>query len=58
MDNYLNVKNLDEFNESLITNFKIWGNYEISDQNYLNTNLYSLKQYRNSAVQLHQKKNN
>jgi len=58
MDNYLNVKNLDEFNESLITNFKIWGNYEISDQNYLNTNLYSLKEYRNTAIQLHQEKNN
>ena len=57
MDNYLNVKDLNEFNESLVANFKIWGNYEISDQNYLDTDLYSLKKYRNEALQMHQKNN-
>ena len=52
-DDYLNAKEIKTFNESLIKNFKIWGNFEIIENYKVNDELYSLNDYRKSSTNLH-----
>ena len=53
MDNYSNVKELKTFNDFLIKNFKIWGNFEIIENYKANDELYSLNDYRKLSTDLH-----
>jgi len=53
LDDYLNVKEIKTFNESLIKNFKIWGNFEIIKNYKVNDELYSLNDYRKLSTNLH-----
>ena len=46
LDDYMNAKEIKIFNESLIKNFKIWGNFEIIENYKANDELYSLNDYR------------
>ena len=53
LDDYLNAKEIKTFNESLIKNFKIWGNFEIIENYKANDELYSLNDYRILSTDLH-----
>ena len=53
IDDYLNAKEIKTFNESLIKNFKIWGNFEIIENYKVNDELYSLNDYRKLSTNLH-----
>ena len=52
-ENISNYKQVEQFNSNYIKNFKIWGNFD--DRDYYTNEIFSLKKYRSSSFEKHQK---